>query len=175
MLIATLDRQRRARAAPTTPAALFVCGYVLVWTAFSLAAASAQWTLHHAALLAPSMASTSRALSGALLVVAGVYQWLPAKYACLTHCRSPFGFVTTEWREGPRGAVIMGLRHGAICLGCCWALMALLFVAGVMNVLWIAVLATLVLLEKLVPAGVAIARGAGLAFIAWGAWLLLPR
>jgi predicted metal-binding membrane protein len=105
------------------------------------------------ALLSPMLVSTSPLLGGTLLVAAGVFQWSPLKYLCLTHCRSPLGFLMSEWREGTKGVFVMGLRHGMFCLGCCWALMALLLVLGVMNLLWIAALAGFVLIEKVAPAG----------------------
>ena len=108
----------------------------------------------------------------ALLLVAGVFQWTPVKQACLAKCRSPFSFVMTEWREGRAGAFVMGVRHGAYCVACCWALMALLFVGGVMNVLWIAAIAILVLAEKVIPAGRAVSRIPGAGFFVAGAWLL---
>jgi predicted metal-binding membrane protein len=144
-----------------------------VWTGFSAAAALAQAALHQAALLSPAMATTSPLLGGALLIVAGVYQWLPVKSACLGHCRSPHGFLDGQWSEGPSGALRMGLRHGVLCLGCCWALMALLFVAGVMNLIWIAGLAALVLVEKVVPGGIWLGRAVGVALIGAGGWMLV--
>jgi predicted metal-binding membrane protein len=110
----------------------------VVWCAFSAAAALAQWALHGAALLSPAMRSNSAALAGMLLIFAGAFQWTPWKRACLNHCRSPLNFLLGNWREGRAGALAMGLEHGAYCAGCCWLLMLLRFVAGVMNVLWIA-------------------------------------
>ena len=118
------------------------------------------------------MASASPALSGGLLVAAGLYQWLPVKRVCLSHCRSPIGFFSAEWREGVRGALWMGMRHGRFCVGCCWLLMALLFVAGVMNVLWVVGIAGLVLVEKLVRGGVWVGRAVGVGMVAWGVWLI---
>jgi len=131
-----------------------------------------QWSLHAAALLSPMMVSTSPALGGMLLVAAGVCQWTPLKYTCLRHCRSPLGFLTTEWREGARGALTMGLRHGAYCVGCCWVLMSLLFVAGVMNLLWIAAITVFVLVEKIVPRGDVVGRIAGGVLVGVGLMLL---
>jgi predicted metal-binding membrane protein len=112
--------------------------------------------------------SASPWLGGGLLVVAGLYQWLPIKGACLSHCHSPFGFFASEWREGTWGALKMGFRHGSYCVGCCWALMALLFVAGVMNLLWVLVIAVFVLIEKLVPSGRLVGRIAGVVLAVWG-------
>ncbi len=172
LLFAGVTRTRHERASPSAPTAVFVAGYLMVWTAFSAAAALAQVGLHHASLLSPNMSTTSPVVGGLLLVVAGAYQWMPMKYACLSRCRSPLGFFGTEWREGHRGALVMGLRHGLFCLGCCWALMALLFVAGVMNLLWVAVLGALVLLEKLAPKGPLVGRVAGVVFATWGVRLI---
>ena len=108
---------------------------------------------------------------GGLLVVAGLYQWLPIKRACLSHCRSPLGFFSSEWREGVWGALWMGMRHGSFCVGCCWLLMALLFVVGVMNLPWVVGIAGLVLVEKLVRGGAWMGRLAGVGMVGWGVWL----
>ena len=172
LLFASIARRRRERRSPAAPTSALAAGYVLAWTAFSAAAALAQWALHRGALLSPAMASTSPTLGGLLLIGAGVYQWTPLKWRCLAECRSPFGFVTREWREGVRGALVMGARHGAFCVGCCWALMALLFVAGVMNLLWVAGIAAFVLIEKAAPAGGWLGKAAGLLLVAWGGWVL---
>jgi len=118
------------------------------------------------------MASTSPVLGGILLVAAGTYQWTPLKHACLSKCRSPLGFVLNEWREGRWGAFLMGLKHGAYCTGCCWSLMALLFVAGIMNLLWVGAIAGFILLEKVVPRGDRLGRVAGVVLVGWGAWMV---
>jgi predicted metal-binding membrane protein len=149
---------------------LFVSAYLLAWTLFSLAAASGQIALHRAALLSAAMVAKSGMLTAAILILAGVYQLLPMKNACLAHCRSPLSFLTEHWREGPAGALRMGLLHGLFCVGCCWALMALLFVAGVMNLLWVAAIAVFVLLEKLWRQGLLVGRIAGVLLIAWGTY-----
>jgi predicted metal-binding membrane protein len=124
-------------------------------------------------LLSPETISVTPLLGGILLILAGVYQFTPLKYVCLSNCRTPLGFLMTEWREGTKGALIMGLRHGLYCLGCCWPLMLLLFVAGVMNLLWVALIAGYVLVEKAIPAGQWVSRAIGLLTIGWGAWLLI--
>ncbi|HJV01774.1 MAG TPA: DUF2182 domain-containing protein [Burkholderiaceae bacterium] len=181
LLYATLAR-RNGAARGTGPApgpplavALFGLGYVVVWSGFSVAAVALQYLLERAALLSPMMESTSIVLAGATLVAAGVYQWTPVKSACLAHCQSPLDFVLANWRSGGMGAFRMGMRHGAYCVGCCWALMLLLFVGGVMNLAWIAGLAVYVLVEKLTPPGHWISRATGVIFIAWGlATLLSP-
>jgi predicted metal-binding membrane protein len=169
LLYGTIARRRESRGDPTTRSGVFGLGYVAVWAAFSLLAVALQFGLDRAALLSPMMNMTSRTLAGAVLIGAGVYQWTPLKQACLRRCRSPLEFLMTEWREGLAGTLRMGLRHGAYCLGCCWILMLLLFVGGIMNIAWIAGIAVFVLVEKLAPAGHWIGRAAGLALIAWGA------
>src|SRR5262249_24617625 len=143
-----------------------------VWSVFSAAATVAQWGLHRAALLSSTtMGSKSAAFGGVLLFAAGAFQLTPLKYACLTRCRSPLGFLLGEWREGRRGAFVMGLRHGAYCVGCCGALMALLFVAGVMNLLWVAAIAAFALVEKVLPHGQVVSRLSGGALVGAGVWM----
>lgn len=164
----TVARARRARGELAVGSGVFAGGYLVVWAAFSLAAVGLQFGAEQTALLSPMMEMTSIGLSGALLITAGLYQWTPLKQACLRRCRSPLEFVMTQWREGMRGAFTMGLKHGAYCLGCCWLLMLLLFVGGVMNFGWIAGLALFVLVEKLAPAGHWIGRAAGAGLIVWG-------
>ena len=165
-------RRRHASRLPFGQTAAFLGGYVLVWAGFSLLATLAQWGLHSTALLSPDAMRATPAAGGLLLLAAGGFQLTALKRACLDHCRSPFHFFATEWREGHRGALVMGLRHGLWCLGCCWLLMALLFVAGVMNAAWVAALAIVVLLEKVAPAGPALGRAFGVGLGAWGVWLL---
>ena len=173
LLFASVSRRRRRQGPPANTGRGFNHRYLHVRTVYAAVAASAQWKLHHMALLSPAMKSASPLLAGGLLVAAGVYQWLPVKGACLSQCRSPLGFFAAEWREGTRGALLMGMRHGSFCVGCCWLLMALLFVAGVMNLLWVATIAGFVLLEKLVPGGARLGRAAGVFLILWGVWLLI--
>ncbi len=168
----TVNQRRKAAARPFVPVAIFLFGYLAIWTAFSAFATAAEWWLHRAALLSPTMVATSSLLNGGLLIAAGVFQWTPLKHSCLKNCRSPLSFLMSEWREGSAGAFLMGLRHGAYCLGCCWALMALLFVAGVMNLLWVALIALFVLAEKVLPRGELIAKIAGIALVASGAALI---
>jgi len=172
LTFAMVNRKRREQKQPFVPTGIFLLGYLAVWTGFSALAAVAQWILHARALLSPMMVNTSALLGGVLLIVAGVFQWTPLKNSCLSNCRSPLRFLMTEWREGKRGAFTMGLRHGTYCTGCCWILMALLFVAGAMNIWWIAVIALLVLLEKLAPRGLLIGRIAGGLFMLSGVWMI---
>jgi predicted metal-binding membrane protein len=152
---------------------VFAAGYLLVWAGFSLAAALLQAGLEHAALLTPMMSSASKPLSGILLLAAGAYQLTPLKDFCLSKCRNPLQFFMTQWRPGAGGALRMGMAQGAYCVGCCWVLMLLLFVAGVMNLLWVALIAAFVLLEKLVPAGRLTSRIAGAVLIGAGLYTLV--
>jgi predicted metal-binding membrane protein len=165
--------RRRGGGAPWAATAAFLAGYLVVWTAFSVAATLIQWGLRSAALMAPGMRTASPWLGGALLLGAGVFQFSSAKDACLRHCRTPVGFLLSEWREGRSGAALMGMRHGAYCVGCCWLLMALMLVVGVMNLAWCAALAVLVLAEKALPGGRRLARAAGVGLAAWGAVLVV--
>ena len=172
LLYARVERTNRAKGHVIAPTGLFVLGYVIVWSAFSLVATAAQWGLDQTALLSPMMVATSATLGGGLLIVAGAYQLTPLKYACLAHCRSPIQFITHHWRKGRLGALRMGIDHGVFCVGCCWALMILLFVGGVMNLLWIAALAIVVLLEKVVPRGDIAGKLGGVMLIGLGLWTL---
>src|SRR6185312_12373270 len=169
LTFAHVQRNRREQERPFVATGVFVLGYLAVWTGFSAIAAVMQWVLHAKALLSPMMVSTSPWLGGALLIAAGVFQWTPLKNACLRVCCSPLNFLLTDWREGKWGAFAMGLKHGVKCAGCCWFLMLLLFVAGVMNVWWIAILTALVLIEKGAPRGKGVMLGkiAGVFFVAW--------
>jgi predicted metal-binding membrane protein len=172
LMFAHVNRRRREQQVPYVPTSVFLLGYLLVWAAFAVLATLAQWGLHAASLLSPMMISTTPVLGGVLLLVAGIYQWTPLKHACLSKCRSPLGFVLNEWREGRWGAFLMGLKHGGYCTGCCWSLMALLFVAGVMNLLWVAAIAGFILLEKVAPAGDRLGRVAGVVLVGWGVWVV---
>lgn len=153
---------------------LFAGGYVAVWIAFSAAAAVLQAGMDRAAMLSDAMRVAPLA-GGMILALAGAYQLSPLKRRCLRQCQSPLGFLMTHWRDGRAGAIAMGLRHGAFCVGCCWMLMALLFVAGVMNLLWVAVLAAFVLLERATRWGEALATASGFALIAGGLALAVLR
>ena len=170
MTFALVNRKRKERHAPYVPAAVFLLGYVMVWTAFSAVATTAQFWLTSVQLLSMSMASASPAFAGSLLIATGLFQWTPWKQQCLSHCAGPLQFLMGAWREGWSGALHMGIRHGLFCLGCCWAVMALLFVAGVMNLLWVAALSLFVLAEKLAPRVVSRPGGAMMAIA--GAWVL---
>lgn len=152
---------------------LFVGGYVVVWLGFSIGATALQALLQSVALLSPMMASTSVVLSGSILIATGLYHLTPLRANCLRHCRSPLDFVLHHWRPGNAGAIRMGLGHGAYCLGCCWVLMLLLFVGGVMNLLWVAVITAYVAIEKIAPLGGRLGRVAAVALSSWGVLVLL--
>ncbi len=167
-------RTSRGEAAAIAPPWLFLAGYLIAWGGFSLIAALGQLALVNSGLVgAMDLRATTPVLVGAALVAAGAYQLTPWKDACLGSCRSPAQFLARHWRPGASGALRLGLLHGAICIGCCWLLMILLFVGGVMNLAWVALLAGLVAVEKLLPGGAWIARIAGAAMIAAGAILVL--
>ena len=165
---ARINRRRSERAAPHVPTAIFLGGYVLVWAGFSLLATAAQWALQALGLLTTMAESSSHFLSAALFLAAGLYQFSPLKRRCLALCRSPDGFILSEWREGALGAVVMGVRHGLFCLGCCAALMALLFAVAAMDLRWVAALAALVTAEKLLPPARTWRIGIGFASLAIG-------
>jgi predicted metal-binding membrane protein len=172
LLFAEINRHRNEPQGTLLATLQFLLGYLTAWTAFSVLATLLQWGLLTAALVSPMMESTSKALGGALLLIAGLFQFSRLKYACLAHCRSPIGFFATEWRHGSWGAFRMGLKHGGYCLGCCWALMGLLFAFGVMNLLWVAGISVFILLEKISPANQLVSRLSGLLLIGWAAWIV---
>jgi predicted metal-binding membrane protein len=172
LLVAALTQRRGERNAIRS-SGQFALGYVAVWGVFSLIATGLQWGLDRAGLLSETMASGSVILAATLLIAAGVYQWTPWKQACLQHCRSPLDFLTRYWRQGSLGPMRAGAWHGAFCLGCCWMLMGLLFVGGLMNMLWIAGLALLVLIEKLFPLGPRMSQLSGVTLIGWGLFVLV--
>src|ERR1700730_2029487 len=171
LLFAEINRRRNEHQSAFLSTGQFLLGYLTAWTGFSALATLTQWGLLTAALVSPMMESTSKAFGGGLLLGAGLFQFSRLKYACLAHCRSPMGFLTTEWRRGSWGPFKMGLKHGGYCLGCCWALMSLLFAFGVMNLLWVAGISAFVLLEKITPANQLVSRLSGLLFIGWAAWI----
>lgn len=168
LMFTSINRKRRAEQGPPyVDTGLFTLAYIGVWGTFSVAAALAQWGLQATALLSEDAMRATPLVGAALLVAAGIYQLTPLKYACLKRCQTPIGFILSEWREGRGGAFVMGVRHGVFCLGCCWVLMALLFVGGVMNLIWVAAITAFVLAEKLVT-GRAVSWMAGAALLVWG-------
>jgi predicted metal-binding membrane protein len=179
-MILTYARVARMGATPEKPFAStgwFLAGYLSIWSAFSIVATAAQWALERRDLIDARMAGNSRILGAMILIAAGVYQWTSLKQRCLRECQAPLTFIQRQggFRRDARGALLVGLKHGAYCLGCCWILMSLLFVGGVMNLLWIAAIAFFVLAEKVLPPGWHISRISGLGFIASGGWLLLRQ
>jgi predicted metal-binding membrane protein len=166
---ATINRRRRERRALYVPTAVFLAGYLAVWAGFSALATLAQYLLQKAGLVSTMMQSASYGFSAALFLAAGLYQFSPLKQRCLNLCRSPDGFILSEWRDGAVGAVIMGVRHGLFCLGCCAALMLLLFAVAVMDLRWVAALTILVTAEKLLPGAKFWRAAIGLALIITGA------
>ena len=172
MIFARVREKREAAGRPFAPTGAFVSGYLLAWVGFSLLATVANWGLHTGGVMSSMMGNVAPVTGGALLVAAGAFQWTALKNACLNHCRSPMSFLMHCWRDGNSGAALMGLHHGVYCLGCCWLLMVLLFVLGVMNLPWVAVLTIVVLAEKTLPRGESMSRGLGLLLVAWGAWLI---
>lgn len=171
MFSATSRRQGAGK--PAVPTLFFVVGYLIAWTGYSAAATAVQWGLQSTALLSPDNLQVGPRLGGALLIGAGLFQFTRLKNNCLTHCRTPMSFLMTQWREGIGGAVRMGLKHGTYCVGCCWAIMLLMFTAGLMNLVWTALLAVFMLLEKVVPAGDRLGRAAGVLAISLGAALVI--
>lgn len=173
LLYAALVRKNGERGTVLPAVWVFTSGYLVAWTGFSLAAALVQVALEQAALMTPMMQSASRGLNAAILIAAGIYQWLPIKGICLRKCHHPIEFFATRWRAGAGGAFRMGLEHGLYCVGCCWVLMLLLFVAGVMNLLWVALIAGFVFVEKLLPAARFTTRFASVALVLSGVALLV--
>ena len=169
LLFASVARKASREGSPVAPAFVFTAGYVATWTLFSVGATALQWQLERQALLTPMLSSASPLFGAALLVAAGLYQWSPWKESCLAHCRAPARFLAAHWRDGRWGAFRMGVTHGCYCLGCCALLMGLLFFGGVMNLLWVAGLSLLVLVEKLAPRGALVARVAGVGLAVGGA------
>jgi predicted metal-binding membrane protein len=173
LMYARMGRQTAAHDTPFAATVWFGVGYFLVWITCALLATLVQWAFERTALLDSTMASTSNVVGGLLFVAAGSYEWTRIKDLCLTQCQRPFAFLMRHggFRGDALGCLMLGVRHGAYCVGCCWALMALLLVGGVMNVLWIALLALLILVEKVTPFGRQIALLAGVVLIAGGVWL----
>jgi len=172
LTLARISREQSNSSGPVASTTAFLLGYVVVWTAFSLVATFAQWWLHDLALVSAAGASQSAVFGGLLLLGAGVFQLTPLKNACLSHCRSPVFFLMTAWRPGLAGALRMGIHHGGYCVGCCWALMALMFFSGTMNLLWAAGLMLLMLVEKALPPGRWVGYAAGITLVVWGLYVL---
>ena len=162
-------RREPQRSGLTT--ALYIVGYAAVWIAYAAPAALLQWALTQALLLDAMARSTSTLLSAAILLAAGAYQFTPLKTACLSKCRAPLGYFMAKWRDGARGALVLGVQHGSYCVGCCWALMTVMFVVGAMNLAWMGLLTLLILGEKVIPAAWRFDRLVGLTLVLAGLWL----
>ena len=174
LLAAELNRRSSSARLPFGSAGAFAAGYLFVWLVFSIAATAAQWLLLRTGMLTPMMQVAGNLLIGGLLVAAGLWQLTPVKRACLRHCRSPVDFLIRHRRPGHLGAFVVGTAHGAYCVGCCWILMALLFVGGVMNPYWIAGLTLYVVAERRFLRGERIGQAVGVVLIAAGLWYMLP-
>jgi predicted metal-binding membrane protein len=170
LLYARVGRQARADGRLFASTGWFAGGYLLAWSGFAVAASLAQLALADMTLITPMLAAANDLFAGLVLAAAGIYQWTPLKDSCLSQCQAPLSFLQRHggFQRDPKGSLKLGLKHGLTCIGCCWALMMLLFVGGVMNVLWIAALSILVLLEKLVPFGRLMPRFVGLVLMAVG-------
>lgn len=168
-----VGQNKKRRGGHYVPTFVFITGYLIAWSGFSMLISFAQWPLHTAGVLSPMMNNHSYLFSGSVLIAAGLYQWTPFKEACLHQCRSPLGFLMTNWREGKSGALNMGIRHGVFCVGCCWALMLVLFAVGVMNLLWMLLLTLFVLIEKIFPAPTLMRLVSGFGLVFWGVWWVL--
>jgi len=173
LLFAAINRRQRQGNGTCVPTSIFAATYLLAWAGFSGAATLLHWQADESGLLAPGMVMPGPVPGAILLIAAGLYQLTPIKQACVRHCRLPAAWIAAHWRPGKRGALVMGLQHGAYCLGCCWFLMLLLFYGGVMNLYWIAGLAAYVMLEKVLPAGHWLDRGLGVVLVGWGGWLVM--
>lgn len=174
-MILAFDRVcRQQRKSPFKLTGLFSSAYLGIWLVFSVVLTLLQWQMHGLAWLSPMMENQNSVVAAGILFLAGFYQFTPIKNACLTHCQSPMGFLLNKWQDGPAGAFNMGLKHGANCLGCCWAQMLIMFAVGVMNLLGMALITLLMMSEKSMPLGSRfIHKVAGIAFLAWGALLLI--
>ncbi len=168
LLYDTIARRNAERGVALAGVSVFAAGYLAAWTAFGLGATLLQLALRDARLLTVGLASANAWLTGGILTLAGIYQWLPIKHACLDKCRNPLELFVTRWRPGAPGAFVMGVEHGAFCVGCCWALMLLMFAAGVMNLAVVALIAGFVFVEKILPRGETTTRVAGVGLVAAG-------
>jgi predicted metal-binding membrane protein len=167
-------RSRNPAIHPNRATFELMAGYLSAWIFFGILAAALQFGLEQTDMLTPMLGGIRNLyIGGVVLIGAGLFQLTPLKSACLTKCRSPLMFIMTRWREGRRGPFLMGLDHGIFCLGCCWALMLVMFVAGVMNLMWMAALTVIMLLEKVVRRGDLLSRGAGAALLVAGCWMLI--
>jgi predicted metal-binding membrane protein len=173
LIFAGINRQRRQVQNPFVPTGYLLSGYFSVWLIFSLLATVLQWLMQHLSLLNPDMIITSKIVGGIILIAAGLFQFTTLKQRCLYNCQTPIKFIHKHWQEGRAGAFRMGVKNGLFCLGCCWILMILLFVSGIMNLLWIAIIAGFVFAEKIFSGTKLVSYISGVALIIYGAFVLL--
>ena len=173
VLFATATRQKREPAAPFAPAWLFIAGYAVLWTLTGGVAYAGDIAIQSLPATFLGLRTYGSVIGGLTLIIAGLYQLSPLKYVCLSKCRSPLGFLLNSWQDGYGGAFRMGFQHGAYCLGCCWSLMAVLFVVGTMNLVWMGVLTLIIFMEKILPYGVAMGKGTGIGLISLGLVLVV--
>jgi len=172
LLIEKINQKRQARNTEYVHTLYFILGYLIAWSLYSLVISLLQWWLHHLSILTPMMIIGQKWFACLLLIIAGIYQWLPLKQRCLNLCRSPLNFIMTQWQEGTINAIKIGFKHGQYCIGCCWLLMALLFVFGVMDLKWILALTMIVIIEKIAPLGDKFSKVLGIALAALGLFTL---
>ena len=167
LTFSSVYKKQKEKGNSFVPTWIFVLGYLVIWSLFAIIAAGGQWLLRINGFLSNDLAIAGP-FAGIIIMAAGIYQLTPLKDMCLRKCQSPFDFLMTNWAEGTKGALIMGLNHGKYCIGCCWFLMILLFAAGIMNILWVAAIATFVIIEKLLPPGHWVSKAAGILLILIG-------
>ncbi|KGK00574.1 DUF2182 domain-containing protein [Thalassotalea sp. ND16A] len=168
LLVEKISQKRKQHNSNYTPPMFFSLGYILAWASYSLLITLLQWWFHHLALLTPMMDSADATFSYAILIIAGIYQFTPFKQRCLQLCRSPLAVLNSHFKEGKLNAIYLGLHHGSYCVGCCWFLMAILFVSGVMNLTWILLLTIMVMIEKAFPKGEIMSKVFGVMLILLG-------
>ncbi len=173
VMFAHVHSRKRASARPAAPTWVFIGGYIAVWASLGVPVYAAAAAAQHVAAQSSWTSAHAGLASAALFVAAGMYQLSPLKHRCLSHCRSPLAFIATSWREGYRGAFLMGLQHGAYCTGCCWLLFLLLLPLGMMNIAAMAAMTVFVVAEKMLPGGRAFVTVSGLALIGCGIALTL--
>lgn len=172
LIFSMVNRKSKQTANPFVPSHYLLAGYLIIWAIFSLLATVLQWLFQNLNWLNPDMVVTNKTVGGIILILAGVFQFTPLKRQCLKYCQTPVSFIHTHWKEGRAGALQMGIKNGMYCLGCCWVLMLLLFVSGIMNLLWIVLISLFVLIEKLFPRFKLVSWLAGAALILYGVWVM---
>ncbi len=173
LIFAMVNRQRKQTQNPFVNTVYLLSGYFLIWMVFSFSATLLQWLLQHLSLLNPEMETTNKILGAGILIAAGVFQFTSLKHKCLYHCQTPINFISQHWKEGKYGALLMGIKNGLYCIGCCWILMIPLFVSGIMNLLWIAIIAAFALLEKFLSGTKWVSYISGALLVLYGILLLI--